>query len=87
VDITVHIGHEDNVISIHLPSKDGKAKIMEEGLPGLAGVILTEEVGALLCPDTVSLAKGGVAGAVSANDACSNSSLARKGKPDPASQY
>jgi len=29
-----------------LPSRDGKAKIAEEGLPGLAGVILDEEVGA-----------------------------------------
>jgi len=52
----------------------------------LARVILTKEVGLVLCPDTAGLDMGGVTWAISINNACSDSCPAREGKPDPASQ-
>jgi len=67
-------------------SRDKKAKVAKEGHPGLAGVILAEEVGVMLCPDTVGVSKGGFTRVVSTDNACSDSGPARKSKPNPASQ-
>ena len=52
----------------------------------MARVILTEKIGTVLCLDAVGLGKRGDAGAVSTDDACSDSCLAREGKPDTVTQ-
>jgi len=41
-NITIHVSHKDDTISSHLPSRNSKAKVVQESQPGLAGVLLAE---------------------------------------------
>ncbi len=42
MDVTIHISHKDNMVPICLPGEDSNTKILEEGHPGWARVILTK---------------------------------------------
>jgi len=42
LDVTIHVSHEDNLITIQLPGGDCSTKVTEECHPGWAGVILSE---------------------------------------------
>ena len=42
LNVTVHVSHKYDVVTCHLPSRDGETKVAQKSRPGFAGITLTE---------------------------------------------
>jgi len=58
MDISIHVSHQDDLVTSCLPGRDGNTKVVEEYYSRWAGITLTEEVGLMLGLETFGLGNG-----------------------------